>query len=264
MDCVEKVNRDPGKDESDAWAICTKSTGLKPHEKKKKSNEELTMKKRSFEVTEDDLLETNNIIVVTEDQVEDPFLVVEEEEEKQPIQVGAWNDAGQFVKYCAASLRTGPEIKPTSLNSLRRAITYYANLENEIAEGAAADAEHAELSMRQLEVLDTIEEGVEEVKEQLQQAAKRTGLAKKMASKSTLFTYLVDPFLFAVARIMINAKVSSGKNIEDVFKKLASQYSIDDRETLALRQVLRDMGYPIQGSFVADEGAYDMITQYYA
>lgn len=340
VDCVKKV-MESGKDESSAWAICQKSTGLKPHKKKDKKakveqkeydraselptskwqgkkylpedyegnksivpmehpkgggmdvspkmdrrirkrrketlrehkdlrksyiNEELTMDKRAFEVTEDDLFESRNI-VVSEDEVESPVILVEEddnEKKEQPIQVGAWTSAPQFVRYCVASLHTGPQIKLTSVNSLRRAIAYYDNLEQEIAEGAAADAEHAELSMNQLETLDGVEEMVDAVRAHLYDATKRVGRAKKFASKSTLFTYYVDPFLFAVARIMINAKVANGKNIEDVFQKLASQYNIDDRETLALRQILRDMGYPIHGSFVADEGAYDMITQYYA
>ena len=230
------------------------------------TTEEFIMMKKSFEVTEDDLLEPTTI-VVDEDQVEDSVIVVEEgdiEERKQPIQVGGWTSASQFVKYCSTALRTAPEIRLTNMNSLRRAVAYYDNLENEIAEGAAADAEHAELSRQQLEVLDAVEETVSTVREHLKDAAGRTRRAKKFASKATLFTYYVDPFLFAVARIMVNAKVSSGKNIEDVFEKLASRYSIDDRETLALRQVLRDMGYPVYGSFVADDGAYDMITQYYA
>ena len=40
VDCVKQVT-DSGKSESEAWAICQKSTGLKPH-KKKKEKAELT------------------------------------------------------------------------------------------------------------------------------------------------------------------------------------------------------------------------------
>lgn len=220
------------------------------------------MEKDTFEIIEDELFESDGIIV-DEDSVESAIIIEDDVQESgQPIQVGAWASASDFVKYCVRASRAAPKIKADSLNSLRRAIAYFDSLEQEIAEGAATDAEHAELSIEQLETLDRVEELVDTVRGQLHIAAQRVGIAKK-ASKATGFVYVVDPFLFSIARICINAKVANGKNIEDVFAKLASQFSIDDRETLAIRQIIRDMGYPIQGSLVADEGAYDMITQYF-
>ena len=219
------------------------------------------MEKKAFEVVEDELFESPNI-VVDEDSVKGPLVVEDDVVDTKPIQVGAWANASEFVRYCVRASRAAPEIKADNLNSLRRAIAYYEGLENEIAEGAAADADHAELSIKQLETLDRVEELAETVKAQLHISAQRVGLAKK-ASKSTGFVYVVDPFLFSVARICINAKIANGKNIEDVFNKLAAQFDINERETLAVRSIMRDMGYPIAGSFVADEGAYDMITQYF-
>lgn len=221
------------------------------------------MEKKAFEIHEDELFEPN--LVVDEDSVEDDTIIVEDdnEEVQQPVQVGGWTSAADFVKYCAVASRAAPEILPSNVNSLRRAIAYYDNLEQEIVEGAAADADHAELSMDQLETLDAVEEVVNAVREQLQVAAKRVGILKK-ASKAARFVYVVDPFLFAIARLCINAKVTNGKNIEDVFTKLAQKFNINERETFALRQIIRDMGYPIHSSFVAEDGAYDMITQYFA
>lgn len=220
------------------------------------------MEKKAFEVIEDELFESTDI-VVDEDSVQDDSIIVEDNGvEEKDIQIGAWTNASDFVKYCVRASRAAPEIKVDSLNSLRRAIAYYEGLEQEIAEGAAADADHAELNIDQLEVLDKVEELAETVCEQLSTAAQRIGLAKK-ASKATGFVYVVDPFLFSIARICINAKVANGKNIEDVFQKLASKFDINERETLAVRQIMRDMGYPIHGSFVADDGAFDMIRQYF-
>lgn len=221
------------------------------------------MEKKAFEIHEDELFESN--IVVDEDSIEDNTIIVEDENEevKQPIQVGGWTNAADFVKYCVVASRSAPEILPSNVNSLRRAVAYYDNLEQEITEGAAADADHAELNMGQLEVLDNVEEVVNTIREQLQTAAKRVGILKK-ASKAARFVYVVDPFLFAIARLCINAKVANGKNIEDVFTKVAEKFGINDRETFAIRQIMRDMGYPIHSSFVAEDGAYDMITQYFA
>lgn len=217
----------------------------------------------NFEVNENEIVELNNL-VVDEDSVANNMMVVEEAEETpQPVEVEAWTNPGDFVKYCVTSLRSAPQIKADNINSLRRAIAYYDKLEKTIVEGAAADAEQAELSMEQLEILDKTEENLSIVREQIQVAASRTGILKT-ASKAAKFVYIVDPFLFAIARLCINAKVANGKNIEDVFAKLASKFDINDREKFALRQIMRDMGYPIAGSFVADEGSYDMIRQYFA
>ncbi len=226
------------------------------------------MKRVAFDVSEDDLIQ--DIIVVDEDSIKDEIIVVDEDTEteiKENIQVGAWADAASFVKYCAKASHIAPAIKTDSGNSFVRAITYYANLEQEIEEGVAADAEHADLSLEQLSVLDTVSDNVAIVKEELQKSAARVGLARnlqKKSSKSARFVYVVDPFLFAVARLVINAKISNGKNIEETFAKMATKFSIDERETFSLQQIIRDMGYPIHSSLVADEGSFDMIRQYYA
>jgi len=218
----------------------------------------------NFEVNENEILESNDM-VVDEDSITNDMILVDETEENalQPMEVEAWTNPNDFVKYCTASLRSAPQIKADNLNSLRRAVAYYDRLEKTIIKGATADAEQAELSMDQLEVLDNTEENLNTIREQIQIAASRTNILKT-ASKSAGFVYVVDPFLFAIARLCINAKISNGKNIEDVFTKLASRFSINDREKFALKQIMRDMGYPIAGSFVGDEGSYDMIKQYFA
>jgi hypothetical protein len=220
------------------------------------------MEKKAIEVREEDLQSKD--IVVDEDSVKDNTIIVEEgSESQQTIQVGAWANADNFVKYCVKASRSAPEIRADNINSLRRAIAYYDNLEKEIIEGAAADADHAELNMNQLETLDKVEELVSTTKEQIQIAASRVGILKT-ASKAAMFGYVVGPFEFAIARLCINAKVSNGKNIEETFRKVAEKFQINDRETFTIQQIMRDMGYPIHGSFVADEGSFDMIRQYFA
>lgn len=221
------------------------------------------MDKKSFEVSEDQIIQAESI-VVEEDSLPQPMIVEEQPEvDNVPIEVGAWTNASDFVKYCSAAVRTAPKILATSPTSLTRAIAFYDGLEKEIVDGAAADAERAELSIEQLQTLDNVAEATSMIREQLKVASSRIGMLKT-ASKAAKFVYVVDPFLFAVARLVINAKVSNGKNIEDTFKRVQEKYAITDRETFALRQIMRDMGYPIHGSLVADDGSYDMITQYFA
>lgn len=227
------------------------------------------MKREAFEVTEDEILQES--FVVDEDSIKEDIVLVEDDDDEikaeENIQVGAWADASSFVKYCTKATHMAPEIKTDSYNSFVRALAYFANLEQEIEEGVAADAEHGDLSLEQLSHLDNVAESVSEVKEELKKSASRIGLVKslqKRAAKSARFVYVVDPFLFAVARLIINAKVANGKNIEETFTKMAAKFDINERETFALQQIIRDMGYPIHSSFVADEGAFDMIRQYYA
>jgi len=223
------------------------------------------MEKKSFDVSEDELLQQPDTILVDEDSVPQPIVVDEAEAEAkpQPVEVSAWIDAASFVKYCTQAVRSAPQIQATSPTSLTRAIAYYDNLEKEIIEGAASDAERAELSIEQLQTLDEVSEKTEMVRGQLKAAASRVKILKT-AAKAARFVYTVDPFMFAVARLIVNAKVSNGKNIEDTFAKVSARYSITDREVFALRQLISDMGYPVHGSLVADDGAYDMITQYFA
>jgi hypothetical protein len=222
------------------------------------------MEKKSFDIGEDEALQQDTILV-DEDSIPQPIVVDETETEvkPQPVEVSAWTNAASFVKYCAQASRLAPQIQATSPTSLTRAIAYYDNLEKEIIEGAASDAERAELTIEQLQTLDEVSDEAEMVRGQLRAAAGRVKMLKT-AAKAARFVYTVDPFLFAVARLIVNAKVSNGKNIEDTFAKVSAKYGITDREVFALRQLISDMGYPVHGSFVADDGAYDMITQYFA
>jgi hypothetical protein len=62
----------------------------------------------------------------------------------------------------------------------------------------------------------------------------------------------VSPFERAISGIMINAHISGGHPIEDVYGFLAKKYSIDDREELAIMQLCMDSGFHIY----KDRGTY--------
>lgn len=216
-----------------------------------------------FEIREEDFEKKS--FVVSEDSIpqEEVIEVSEDQPEEQPLETSSWSNGDSFVKWCVASTRSAPQIKASNVSSLKRAIAYYDNLEQELEKGVEADAEYSELNMDQLETLDATAEFIDTIRSQLRLASERTHMLKS-ASKSARFTYVVDPFIFAIARLCVNAKVANGKNIEDVYGRLREKFGLSERETLSVQQVLRDMGYPIHGSFVADDGAYDMITQYFA
>lgn len=68
---------------------------------------------------------------------------------------------------------------------------------------------------------------------------------KKDASTPRNMVIAVSPFERAISGIMINAHVSGGHPIEEVYGFLSNKYSIDDREELAIMQLCMDSGFHI-------------------
>ena len=67
---------------------------------------------------------------------------------------------------------------------------------------------------------------------------------RKLAAHPKINLY-VSPFERAVAGIIINSVVSGGKPLEEVYDFLKEKYSLNDREELAIMQVIMDSGFPI-------------------
>ena len=68
---------------------------------------------------------------------------------------------------------------------------------------------------------------------------------KKEASTPRNIVIAVSPFERAISGIMINAHVSGGHPMEDVYDFLSNKYSINDREELAIMQLCMDSGFHI-------------------
>jgi hypothetical protein len=57
--------------------------------------------------------------------------------------------------------------------------------------------------------------------------------------------YQISAFERALVGTLINATISGGRNLEELFKKLDKKYKLNPREKLAVQQILSDMGYPV-------------------
>ena len=57
--------------------------------------------------------------------------------------------------------------------------------------------------------------------------------------------YQISALERALVGMLINATVAGGRDMEELFAKLEKKYKLTDRETLAIRQILSDMGYPV-------------------
>ena len=187
-------------------------------------------------------------IVVEDDGQQDT--IVEESDLNSPelISIADWSNTNDFTNYIVTSARDIPQTFDGSKNSYKRAFAYLEKLSNEIAQGVEQDSEFSNLNQEQLSTLDAIEEGIELSLRDL--AACSQGKISKTATKSSNFVYYVNPFIFGLARIIVNGKVSQGKNIETLFGTLNKKYKLNERECLELHFILNDMGYPIRSSFV--------------
>jgi hypothetical protein len=67
---------------------------------------------------------------------------------------------------------------------------------------------------------------------------------QKTAGTPAVNVYMT-PFERAVVGTIINAKVSGGRNIEEVYEKLKNKYNFTPREELAFQQLISDHGYPV-------------------
>lgn len=56
--------------------------------------------------------------------------------------------------------------------------------------------------------------------------------------------YQISGFERAIVGILINGKISGGRDIDELYAKMKKKYTITDREELAVIQALGDMGYP--------------------
>lgn len=213
-------------------------------------------------VNEDQIYEESfekqaNQQIVIEDNSSD--LVVEELDDRQTVEISDWNSSEDFTNYIVASARNLPPTYSDSKSSYKRAFAYLEKLSNDLIQGIEQDAEYSNLSQKQLSTLDAVEEGIENALKEL--AACSQGKISKTATKSSNFVYYVNPFIFGLARILINGKVSEGKNLEKLFEILNRKYKLNERECLELHFILSDMGHPIRSSFV--EGI-DMSETYQA
>lgn len=94
---------------------------------------------------------------------------------------------------------------------------------------------------------------------------------EKTATTPVLNVYMT-PFERAIVGILINSKVSAGRNIEETYLKLKNKYNFNPREELSIQQLVADYGYPVlkdRGLLnePADSAAGDgieLLTQYHA
>jgi hypothetical protein len=67
----------------------------------------------------------------------------------------------------------------------------------------------------------------------------------KEAGGTAKITLTMDPWQRYITGILINAEVSGGKNIEEVYAALKEEWNFDKRDEASIQQILADMNYPL-------------------
>lgn len=249
--------------------------------------------------------EPSELLPGSELQVDDEMWADDEEEEEAESDWENDRDHAQFIIYITKKLDKIPKHSGNTEIGCERAKHFLKGMDNEIRDAMRTDhdgkIDEIELAQVQEKINDMISKleshikkltagiktkiitsGVcpvcesstpmwektatsEQVCMSCDSVFKDNKLVKKAATPS-LQVYMT-PFERACVGMIINGVVSSGKQIEEVYKFVKEKYELSDREELAIQQLLADHGYPIhkdRGHIGEDGEDVDWLTNYTA
>ncbi len=201
-----------------------------------------------------------------QDELEEPS-EIEVSDEEVEIESDPWKwTVASFLEWLQSKMQGIPSHSGRDSAGLERAMAYLEQLDREISRAVRSDLNN-EIAIDAVEkARDEINKGLERLQERFDKVIstkypKRKGNKKKKkadgqsdemvkeASKGAYYgaiTVTVPILISGIARACVNSMVSAGKDIEDEFHKLASQYKLDNREEFMLYQTLSDMGYHVR------------------
>lgn len=219
-----------------------------------------------------------------------------EEDEKETDYIND-GDLSKFMQYISSQYPHNiPSHDGTTTVGCERAISFLDRLNSQISKAIREDTDNV-LDLGALEDVRasimrdviTLKEHLSNLKKKLKDSGKKTAsqdvplwnspsgekvdlfAIKKQATTPNNMVISVTPFERAIVGIMINAHVSAGHPMGEVYEALKEKYDLTEREELAILQLCLDSGYPIfkdRGSSSAedDDGALrlDFVKNYFA
>lgn len=173
----------------------------------------------------------------------------------------AWK-VSDFLAWLQNMMCTIPKHSGKDSAGLERAMAYLEALDKEISKAVRSD-------LKNQIAIDAVENAREEIHKGLDRLhdrfdkvmtsryPKRKGKKKKgevengivkegTSARINGITVTVPLLISGIARTCINSMVSGGKDIEDVFDKLAKKFELSPREEFETFQLLSDMGYSLR------------------
>lgn len=194
-------------------------------------------------------------------------------------------DPGKFIEYLEGKLANIPRHSGNTIPGCERAAAYIKALENEASQAMRKDfkGEIDEIRLEDMrkqmgDMIDRLDNHIERLRKGAShqvrlisqgtckqcnskapvwvnpatdtetclscEATADSGELQKTAGLPVMQVYMT-PFERAIVGTIINAKVSAGRNIEDVYDRLKNKYNFTPREELAIQQLIEDHGYPV-------------------
>ena len=194
-------------------------------------------------------------------------------------------DSSKFIDYLKDALTKIPRHSGKTVPGCERACAYVKDLDNQASKAMRADysgsIDEEELDKTRQEMqkmVDKLENHIERLQKSAGMHQVRfisEGICKKCESNAPVWydanneasvcmscdtsdsdsiqktaglpvlKVFMTPFERAVVGTIINAKVSGGRNIEEVYEKLKNKYNFTPREELSFQQLIADHGYPV-------------------
>jgi len=228
----------------------------------------------------------------SEDEFVEEKEVVEVEENVEQELVDPWDWTKQggtstFLDWIKNMFQNVPKHTGKDTTGVERAISYFERLDKEISMAMRKDFNREIDAAKAEQARDEIEKGLNNLMGRLEKLntkkfKKRKGkkafdensLVKEGGSSVPNKTMISVPyFISGIARLCIEATVQAGKDIEECYNKMASDFNLDKREKFQVATLIKDMGYPLlldRANFGEDDllpsesKVSEYMTQYYA
>jgi len=207
-----------------------------------------------------------------QEEIEPAEIEVTENDDIQ-VESDPWSwTIGSFLQWLSDRMNAIPRHSGRDSAGLERAMSYLEALDREISKAVRSDI-NGEIDVAEVEKARTsIYEGIERLQKRLEviqdkirpkrkQKKKKADDDNDMVKEAQKTTHVggivvtVPLLISSIARTCINSMVSAGRDIEDVFDKLAKKYDLTPREEMETMQLLSDMGYAMRRSsgYLRDE-----------
>ncbi len=196
------------------------------------------------------------------------------EEEKDKDWVND-NDVSKFMGWLGDAYPTGiPEHDGTSITGCERASNYLDRVNSQISKALKIDTDDVldpgtieGVRVQILKDVVVLKNHINKLKKMKKESSANSANELKKEATTPGIQVVATPFERALAGILINSVVSAGRPFEDVYDFLKKKYKLEEREELALMQLVMDMGFHIfkdRGSIGGEENLeVDFVTNYF-
>ena len=199
---------------------------------------------------------------VYQGEIDEPVEIEVEEDEALEVVDDPWGwQISTFPDWLSHKMQGVPQHSGRDSAGLERAISYLEEVDRHISKAVRSDKDGAIDISRIEKARTSLYDGLVRLQDRLEKIQSNTHPKKKkkkadenpdMVKEGQKSTHVggiivtVPLLISTIARTCLNSMISAGKDIEDVFDRLADKYDLTPREEMETMQLLADMGYPLR------------------